>query len=192
MRAPLSIDALDTCYGRQFLRHPWVSMATLAPELDPTGEAIRELKSRGITVCMGHTDASLEQAQSAIGHGASMVTHLYNAMPRPHHREPGVVGLLGAPGAPTDEPGRPYFGIIADGIHVHPSMVRVAYATAPGACVLVTDAIAVQGLPDGIYRQARGETVEKRGLRVTSTETGKLAGRYGPSLPLATSPESRG
>ena len=154
-------------------------MVTLAPELDSTGDAIRELKSRGITVCLGHTDATYEQARTAIAHGVSMVTHLYNAMPRPHHRKPGILGLLGAPRRPAKESSRSYFGIIADGIHVHPSMVHVAYATDPERCVLVTDAIAVQGLPDGIYEQARGEVVEKRGLRVSSTETGKLAGRYG-------------
>ena len=156
-------------------------MVTLAPELDASGAVISELRARGIVVCVGHTDADYDQTRKAVADGASMVTHMYNAMRRPHHREPGVVGVLGMPSGGADEPAaasaRPYFGLIVDGIHVHPSMVRLAYAAHPGGCVLVTDAIAVQGLPNKVYRQARGEMVRKTGLRATSAETGRLAGR---------------
>ena len=149
-------------------------MVTLAPELDSSATVIGSLRSQGIIASIGHSTATHAQASSAVVQGATMITHMYNAMPQPHHRDTGIVGILGA----QEEPSKPYFGIIADGIHVSPNMVRLAYAAHPKGCILVTDAMSVLGLPDGDYPWTNGEIIEKRGPKVTlKGQDGKLAGR---------------
>ena len=101
-------------------------------------------------------------------------------MPQPHHRDTGIVGLLGDPptegGSGSGKDQRPFFGIIADAIHVHPSMVSLAYAAHPEGCILVTDAMSVLGLPDGTYPWTNGEVFEKRGEAVILERTGGIAG----------------
>ncbi|HEY9832868.1 MAG TPA: N-acetylglucosamine-6-phosphate deacetylase, partial [Stenomitos sp.] len=93
-----------------------VKVMTLAPELDTTGEVIPYLRSLGITVSLGHSQATASQAEDAFKRGASMVTHAFNAMPGLHHREPGLLGAaLVHPGV--------YCGLIADGQHVSPIMI---------------------------------------------------------------------
>jgi N-acetylglucosamine-6-phosphate deacetylase len=123
-----------------------VKVITLAPELDPTGEAIYYLRSLGIIVSLGHSLADFAQAESAFNNGASMVTHAFNAMPGLHHREPGLLGAaLTHPGVQS--------GFIADGQHVHPKMLQVllrAGCYAEGL-FLVSDALSPLGLPDGKY-----------------------------------------
>ena len=174
LQKPSGIKSLEACYGEENLRPPRVTMVTLAPELDPSDSIIQNLRARGITVSIGHSTATHAQAVSALRQGATMITHLYNAMPQPHHREAGIIGLIGS----KDAPRRPWFGLIADNVHVHPSMVRVAYSTHPKGCVLVTDAMAVLGLPDASYPWTNGETLEKTGSKLTLKGTdGKLAGR---------------
>ena len=121
-----------------------VKVITLAPELDPTGEVIPYLRSRGITVSLGHSQATLEQANVAFDRGATMVTHAFNAMPGLHHRNP---GLLGA--AMVDS--RVHCGLIADGIHVCPTMVDIFLRSNCDRTFLVSDALAPLGLPDGLY-----------------------------------------
>ncbi|MEP0916790.1 N-acetylglucosamine-6-phosphate deacetylase [Leptolyngbya sp. DQ-M1] len=123
-----------------------VKVITLAPELDPTGEAIAYLKSLGITVSLGHSQATAEQAQQAFDQGASMVTHAFNAMPSLHHREP---GLLGAAIANPNV----YCGLIADGQHVSPIMIEILLRSSQydRGIFLVSDALSPLGLPDGRY-----------------------------------------
>jgi N-acetylglucosamine-6-phosphate deacetylase len=123
-----------------------VKLVTLAPELDPTGDAIHYLRSLGITVSLGHSLASAAQAQQAFEQGASMVTHAFNAMPPLHHREP---GLLGAAIVHPDV----HCGFIADGQHVSPIMLDVLLRAShyEQGLFLVSDALAPLGLPDGIY-----------------------------------------
>lgn len=123
-----------------------VKVITLAPELDPTGEAIAYLKSLGITVSLGHSQATAEQAQQAFAQGASMVTHAFNAMPSLHHREP---GLLGAAIADPNV----YCGLIADGQHVSPIMIEILLRSSQydHGVFLVSDALSPLGLPDGRY-----------------------------------------
>ena len=123
-----------------------VKVITLAPELDPTGTLVPYLKSLGIIVSLGHSQANFAQAEQAFTSGASMVTHAFNAMPGLHHREP---GLLGA--ALTQTHVR--CGFIADGQHVHPAMLKLLVRA--GRCseglFLVSDALSPLGLADGKY-----------------------------------------
>jgi N-acetylglucosamine-6-phosphate deacetylase len=135
-----------------------VKLVTLAPELDPSGETIQYLRQRGITVSGGHTNADLNQANLALKQGMSMITHTFNAMPPLHHRGAGLLGL-------ALREARVWCGVIADGVHVAPSMVDLVYRLkkfAPHpeyphpeynlpALFLVSDALAPLGLPDGAY-----------------------------------------
>jgi N-acetylglucosamine-6-phosphate deacetylase len=119
-----------------------IKIITLAPELDITNTAISYLIERGIIVSLGHSLATEEQARTAFDLGASMVTHAFNAMPGLHHRQP---GLLGAAMVDPDV----YCGLIADGHHVSPTMMKILLRTSN--VFLVSDALAPMGLPDGVY-----------------------------------------
>ncbi|MEG3864406.1 MULTISPECIES: N-acetylglucosamine-6-phosphate deacetylase [unclassified Microcoleus] len=123
-----------------------VKIITLAPELDSTGEVISYLQSLGISVSLGHSQATAEQAQQAFDRGASMVTHAFNAMPSLHHREPGLLGAaIVYPGVKC--------GLIADGKHVSPTMIDFLLRAGryEKGVFLVSDALAPLGLPDGVY-----------------------------------------
>jgi N-acetylglucosamine-6-phosphate deacetylase len=123
-----------------------VKIITLAPELDSTGEVISYLQSLGISVSIGHSQATAEQAQQAFERGASMVTHAFNAMPSLHHREPGLLGAaIVYPGVKC--------GLIADGKHVSPTMIDFLLRAGryQKGIFLVSDALAPLGLPDGVY-----------------------------------------
>ncbi|MGB3650824.1 MAG: N-acetylglucosamine-6-phosphate deacetylase [Rivularia sp. (in: cyanobacteria)] len=123
-----------------------VKVITLAPELDSHNEVIPYLRQQGITVSLGHSQATAEQAQTAFDRGATMVTHAFNAMPPLHHRQP---GLLAA--AITHE--NVMCGFIADGKHVSPMMIDLLLRASDytKGLFLVSDALAPLGLPDGIY-----------------------------------------
>ncbi|XP_050342232.1 N-acetylglucosamine-6-phosphate deacetylase [Nymphalis io] len=124
-----------------------VIIVTIAPELPGALEAIKGLTSLGIKVALGHSSASLAQGEEGIRCGANLITHLFNAMLPFHHRDPGLVGLL----ASTTEK-QVFYGIISDGIHTHPAALRIACRTNPDGLILVSDAVAAQGLADGNYR----------------------------------------
>ncbi|AFY72280.1 N-acetylglucosamine-6-phosphate deacetylase [Synechococcus sp. PCC 7502] len=138
---PLTIDSLKQLVGDHL---EIIKLITLAPELDVTNTVIPFLVERGIIVSLGHSTATSRQAQSAFNLGATMVTHAFNAMPPLHHREPGLLG------AAILNP-RVYCGLIADGVHVHPQMVEILWRLKGKEIVLVSDALAPLGLPDGIY-----------------------------------------
>ncbi|MCV2870769.1 N-acetylglucosamine-6-phosphate deacetylase [Defluviimonas sp. WL0050] len=114
-------------------------MVTLAPE-SVTDDQIATLSGVGIIVSLGHTDAGFDRCVSAAKSGARLATHLFNAMSQLGNREPGLVGAVLATGA-LDA------GMIADGIHVHPEVMRAALRakTGPGEIFLVTDAMAPAG-----------------------------------------------
>uniref|UniRef100_A0A3P9MB18 N-acetylglucosamine-6-phosphate deacetylase n=1 Tax=Oryzias latipes TaxID=8090 RepID=A0A3P9MB18_ORYLA len=132
-----------------------VAMVTLAPELSGSRTVVRELCQRGIKVSLGHSVADLSQAEEAVQHGASCITHLFNAMQPFHHRDPGIVGLLTSDKVPA---GRTvFYGMIADGIHTNPAALRIAHRAHPSGLVLVTDAITAMGLPPG--RHTLGQQV---------------------------------
>jgi N-acetylglucosamine-6-phosphate deacetylase len=122
---------------------PNVKIITLAPELDPTGEAIAKLCGMGIRVSIGHSDATWEQSTRATDAGACGVTHLYNAMRPLNHREPGIVGA-----ALNDD--RLYVELIADGAHLHRVAIQTALRNKPAdKVILITDGLALSGLPEG-------------------------------------------
>lgn len=123
-----------------------VKVMTLAPELDPTGEVIPYLRSLGITVSLGHSLATAEQAEQAFQLGASMVTHAFNAMPPLHHREPGLLAAAIIHPAVM-------CGLIADGQHVSRTMIQLLLRASgyEQGIFLVSDALAPLGLPDGVY-----------------------------------------
>lgn len=115
---------------------PALRMLTLAPELGGALEAVAGLSARGVAVSLGHTDASMEQAQAAVAAGARMFTHTFNAMAPLDHRRPGAL-------AAAMLPSRAWAAVIADGVHVHPAMLRLLYlARGAGGICLTTDRVA--------------------------------------------------
>ncbi|MDQ3863680.1 MAG: N-acetylglucosamine-6-phosphate deacetylase, partial [Actinomycetota bacterium] len=120
-----------------------VRMITLAPELEGVVELITLAANRGVVVSAGHSDVAFEPAYDALDRHVAGVTHLFNAMSALHHREPGL------PGAAFAHP-RAGCSLIADGSHVHPEMVALAFRMlGPDRLCLVTDAIAATGMEDG-------------------------------------------
>jgi N-acetylglucosamine-6-phosphate deacetylase len=137
---------------------------------------IPKLRERGIIVSIGHSESTYEEASSAVSAGATMITHLFNAMRPLHHRNPGIFGVLGI----AEKSPRPYFGIIADGIHLHPTVIKIAYNAHPEGCILVTDAMHLVGLPDGAYPWENGQAesrIIKAGPTLRLEGTDKIAGR---------------
>ncbi|XP_061080200.1 N-acetylglucosamine-6-phosphate deacetylase [Conger conger] len=150
-----------------------VSIVTLAPELPNSLPVVRELAQRGITVSLGHSVASLSQAEDAVKQGASFITHLFNAMLPFHHRDPGIVGLLTSDQVPADR--MVYYGMIADGIHTNPAALRIAHRAHPAGLVLVTDAITAMGLPPGRHTLGQ-QVIEIDGLNAYVAGTKTLCG----------------
>lgn len=130
-------------------------LLTIAPELPGAIEAIRRANQRGVAVSIGHTDAMLAQAQTAVEAGARMFTHVFNAMRPLHHRDPGVVTA-----ALTPSPA--FAAVIADGVHVHPQVLALVYrARGAGGMILTSDKVGANP----------GE-----GVRFNSATNGKRAG----------------
>lgn len=129
----------------------WIALApqlrwiiTLAPEIDGARGLIEHFKDR-VLFSIGHTAADYAEAVTALESGASHFTHLFNAMTGVHHREPGTAGAALVSIDATAE-------LIADGIHVHPAMLRMAAAAMPKRIALITDAVRAAGMPDGTYK----------------------------------------
>lgn len=126
-----------------------VALVTLAPEVPGALDLVGALVARGVVVSLGHSEATAAEARAAVDAGARMVTHLFNAMGPLHHRHPGLAGV-----ALTDE--RLAVGLIADGIHLDPVAVDVAWRAAGERIVLVTDAVdGADRLPDGTLAGSR-------------------------------------
>lgn len=138
-----------------------IRLITLAPELEGAREFIAAARRLDIRVSMGHSDASLAQAQAGWRAGAVHVTHTFNAMRPLHQREPGLLGLALAEPSLSAE-------IIADGLHVDPLLAGMfVRLKAPGAAVLVSDGISAAGCGDGQYTLG-GITVTVCGSRCTA------------------------
>jgi N-acetylglucosamine-6-phosphate deacetylase len=176
---PLTLDTVKRVLGDYA---PMVTVMTLAPELDPTGKVIPYLRSLGITVSLGHSQATADEADAAFNQGATMITHAFNAMPSLHHRKP---GLLGAALTRPDV----FCGLIADGQHVCPTMLDVLMRTCRGGLAqvnypqgvfLVSDALAPLGLPDGLYPWDTRQIEVRHGT--ARLDNGTLAGTTHPLL----------
>ncbi|AGC68969.1 N-acetylglucosamine-6-phosphate deacetylase NagA [Thermoclostridium stercorarium subsp. stercorarium DSM 8532] len=121
-----------------------IKYMTIACEHDSDFALIRYATRNGVTVSIGHSGASFENAMLALANGAMSFTHSFNAMKGLHHREPAVAGALMSSNA--------FAEVIADGYHVHPSVVKILFnAKGNSNVILVTDAIGVKGLPEGVY-----------------------------------------
>jgi N-acetylglucosamine-6-phosphate deacetylase len=145
---------------------------TIAPELPGATAVIAAAARSGVIVAVGHTDATAEVASAAVDAGATHATHLFNGMRPLHHREPGAAGALLGRDEVTCE-------VIADGVHLHDTTIRlVARAVGPDRLVLITDAMAAAGMPDGGYRLGS--------MRVNvSGGVARLAGHNGSAGPIA-------
>ncbi|WP_055694327.1 N-acetylglucosamine-6-phosphate deacetylase, partial [Streptomyces prasinopilosus] len=120
-------------------------MVTLATELPGGLDSVRLLAEHGVIAAVGHTDATYEQTVAAIDAGATVATHLFNAMPALGHRAPGPVTALLEDERVTVE-------LINDGTHLHPAALRLAFHHAgPGRVAFVTDAMDAAGFGDGRY-----------------------------------------
>ncbi|ABL78492.1 N-acetylglucosamine 6-phosphate deacetylase [Thermofilum pendens Hrk 5] len=146
-----------------------VRQVTVAPEVEGALEFIEEASRRGITVSVGHTDATYEQALRAVEAGARKANHIFNQMRGFHHREPGTaMALL----LDTDV----FVEMIVDFVHLHPATVRLVYRLAgPLRTVLITDAVRAAGLPDGEYTLGGLRIVVKEGVSRLA-DSGALAG----------------
>jgi len=141
---------------------------TLAPELPGALELVDAARAEGLVVALGHTDATFGESLAAIQRGARHTVHVFNAMRPFSHRETGVLGaVLTSPEVTTE--------LIADGVHVDPAAMRLLFA-AKGAArvVLVSDATAAAGMPDGTYRLGTFEVTVAGG--VSRNVDGRLAG----------------
>ena len=148
---------------------PALRVVTLAPEMPGGIETVRFFTERGVNVSIGHTGATYEETKLALSSGASRGTHLFNAMPGIHHRDPGpVTALL--------EDSNAFLELIVDGYHIHPAVVgMVVRQTGPHRVVLITDSADVSGLGEGRFRRWEGtEVIVKNGK--CSTHGGSLAG----------------
>lgn len=143
-------------------------MVTLAPEC-VAPKRIERLSAAGVIVSLGHSACTFDVAQKAIAAGARVVTHLFNAMSQSSAREPGLVGAALASGAV-------HAGLIADGIHVHPEMMRSAWhaKTGPGQIFLVSDAMAAAGSELSDFTLG-GRVISRQNGRLTLAD-GTLAG----------------
>jgi N-acetylglucosamine-6-phosphate deacetylase len=146
-----------------------VRMMTIAPERDGALPAIELLAAEGVVAAIGHTDASYEQSLAGIAAGARVATHLFNGMRPIHHREPGpILALLGSASVAVE--------LVADGIHLHDGTLAFAARTAgPGRTVLVTDAMAAAGMPDGEY-ELGGQAVVVADRVARLARDGSIAG----------------
>lgn len=143
-----------------------VRLVTVAPEEPGAIDFIREV-SKVCTVSIGHTTANYETAMAAYNAGASHATHLFNAMPSLLHREPGVIGAASDAGATVE--------LISDGLHVHPSVVRLTHRLFGDKLVLISDSLRCAGMPDGNYTLG-GQPITMKNGKATLSGTDTLAG----------------
>jgi N-acetylglucosamine-6-phosphate deacetylase len=168
---PLTLDNLKKVLGDY--TH-LIKIITLAPELDTTETIVTYLQSLGITVSLGHSQATALEARKAYNLGATMVTHAFNAMPSLHHREAGLLGEA------IIDP-NVFCGLIADGQHVSVTMMKILLRASnfDRGIFLVSDALAPIGLPDGKYPWDSREIEVKNGTARLSDGT-----LSGTTLPL--------
>jgi N-acetylglucosamine-6-phosphate deacetylase len=144
----------------------WLRVITVAPELPGATALIKAAVRAGVVAAVGHTDATADITSAAVDVGASHATHVFNGMRPLHHREPGPVGAL----LDRDEVS---CEVIADGVHLHDTAIRlVARAAGPARLVLITDAMAAAGMPDGHYRLGSMQVDVARGVARLAADPG--------------------
>ena len=145
-----------------------IRIVDLAPELPGSVEFVRQAKDL-CTVSIAHTDAAYDDALAAVQAGVTHLTHLYNAMPPIHHRKPGVIGAC-------SENESVYAELICDGIHIHPSSVRMAFRLfGAERMVLISDALRCCGMPEGEY-ELGGQQVFLKAHDAARLADGTIAG----------------
>ncbi|MEU3775907.1 N-acetylglucosamine-6-phosphate deacetylase [Streptomyces sp. NPDC032472] len=149
--------------------HGAARMVTLATELPGGLDSVRLLAEHGVIAAIGHTDSTYDQTRQAIDAGATVATHLYNAMPGMEHRAPGPIAALLEDERVTVE-------LINDGTHLHPAMLELAFHHAGAHRVaLITDAMDAAGFGDGTYHLGPLEVEVKQGV-ARLVEGGSIAG----------------
>ena len=143
-----------------------IRIVDLAAELPGAVEFTKQAKEL-CTVSIAHTDANYDEAKALFDAGATHATHLYNAMPSIHHRNPGVIGAASENEGVVAE-------LICDGLHVHPSAIRLAFKMFPGRICLISDSLMCTGMPDGVFVFGGQEVMLKDG--VARIQDGALAG----------------
>jgi len=180
VEGPFISSAKKGAHNPRYLRPPnpgavadWspatgIRLVTLAPELPGALEVIAALSSRGVLVSTGHSNATWAEAVAGLDAGARYGTHLFNAMSPLGHRDPGL------PGALLTDP-RPTVGFIADGVHTHRSVIKLAWQMLGALRMnLVTDAMAALGMPPGRHLLGDFEViVDEKSARLAD---GTLAG----------------
>lgn len=143
-----------------------IRLVTLAPNIDGAMEFIQALKEETV-ISLGHTAADYDTCKKALDAGACHVTHLYNAMNPLEHRAPGLI-------AAASEDENCVAELICDGIHVHASMIKVAFKLFPDRIALISDSMRAVGLANGTY-ELGGQQVHVDGRRATLSN-GTIAG----------------
>ncbi len=157
--SPAAVDALLEA-GAGVIRQ-----VTIAPELPGALDAVRRFVAAGVTVAVGHTVGTYDQAHAAFDAGATLLTHAFNAMPGLHHRAPGPIGAAVADDRVTLE-------LILDAVHVHPVVADTLFRAAPGRVALITDAMGAAGAADGSYRLGSLDVTVTDGVaHVAGTDT---------------------
>ncbi|MER3388438.1 MAG: N-acetylglucosamine-6-phosphate deacetylase [Microcella sp.] len=136
-----------------------IRQVTIAPELPGALDAVRQFVAAGVVVAVGHTEADEYLARAAFEAGATLVTHIFNAMPGIHHRDPGPIVAGFDNDSVTLE-------LVLDGVHVHPSVAQMIFRAAPHRVALVTDAMAAAGGQDGYYQLGSLNVTVQNGLAV--------------------------
>ena len=151
----------------------WIAQApkprwivTFAPEIEGAWSLLEKFRHE-VLFSIGHTESNYAQSLEAVQRGARHFTHLFNAMPPFHHRDPGVVGAALVSPDTTVE-------VIADGVHLHPIVLRTMAQLMPDRLMLVTDAMRAAGMPDGRYKLHGYEVTVSEGA--ARLQNGALAG----------------
>lgn len=170
LRSPSTETEFYDVYGGEE-NFKYMKILTAAPELPGFLDLIPHITAHNVIYSIGHTMTTFDTAYEAVKRGASMITHMFNAMPQPHHRNPGPIGLEGL----ENEAECPYFGLISDGIHIHPSYINIIYNANKDRCCLVTDATNLLGMPDATYPW-EDQLIVKKGSSIKLKGTDTICG----------------
>lgn len=149
----------QSVYGPIFTKKNSIRLVTVAPELPGAASLIRKLGDGLPIVSLGHSAASYEEGLAGLQAGARCLTHTLNAMAPMQSRAPGLAGLISLHQRNWDDddgvrsylPDAPYYSLIPDGHHIHPSMLAVLHRVNPERSILITDSIELAGLTPGTY-----------------------------------------